>query len=142
MPSFLARGRSERNCASDELMSDTLGIDLGTSSIKVGRFDRTGRYVASAVRAYHDTVQHMVPYDRIWQAICDATRELIAAPSDRPPIIAVGVASQSNSFAVVNDHGRPIARESLFLREKVKQREERPSSFISVVVYRLTDPLG
>jgi len=86
-------------------MSDTLGIDLGTSSIKVARFDAGGEMTALATRPFHQPDEHEVPFDRIWNTLVDAIREVARSHAN---IAAVGLSSQTNSFAPIDHDSQPL----------------------------------
>ena len=86
-------------------MSDTLGIDLGTSSIKVARFDAAGQMTALAARPFHESNEHDVPFDRIWHALTEAIREVAGSQAD---IAAIGLSSQTNSFALIDRDHQPL----------------------------------
>ncbi len=90
-------------------MSDYLGIDLGTSAIKVGRFTPDGEMTASASLAYHAPSEHNVPFDRIWTALCDATREVLAGSDSPDGVAGIGISSQTNSFALVDASGEVLS---------------------------------
>jgi xylulokinase len=85
-------------------MSTTLGIDLGTSSIKVARFDAAGEMIALASRPFHEPTEHDVPFDRIWDVLTEAVREVTSSGQD---IAAVGLSSQTNSFALIDARNLP-----------------------------------
>lgn len=86
-------------------MSDTLGIDLGTSSIKVARFDAGGEMTALATRSFHQPDEHDVPFDRIWNTLVDAIREVARSQAN---ITAIGLSSQTNSFAPIDRDSQPL----------------------------------
>jgi len=90
-------------------MTDTLGVDLGTSAIKIARFDEHGELIACVSRPYRRPQEHEVAFERIWSALADGARELITLTPDRPPVAAIGLASQTNSFALLAPDQRPLS---------------------------------
>lgn len=102
-------------------MSDTLGIDLGTSSLKAGRFGRDGTMTMLVSRPYHAPGAHEVPFDQVWHALCDATHELLAATSGEPPIVGIGIASQTNSFLLIDKRSGPITPVFLWTGDVAKE---------------------
>lgn len=108
-------------------MTDTLGIDLGTTAIKIGRFDPDGRVVRIVARAYHDPSEHDVPPERIWQALTDATSELIGATHERGPIVGIGLASQTNSFLLLNEQSEPLTPVHLWTSSFADRQAEQIS---------------
>ncbi|MBV9545138.1 MAG: hypothetical protein JOY61_12275 [Chloroflexi bacterium] len=87
-----------------------LGIDLGTSSVKVGVFAPDGELLSFARRAYEPSA-HATQADPEdwWSATASATRE---AMSDLDPrhINALCVGGQGPTLVLVDDVGRPIRR--------------------------------
>ncbi|TFD79663.1 xylulokinase, partial [Cryobacterium fucosi] len=87
-----------------------LGIDLGTSSVKVALFDPAGRRLAGARAAY--------PLDAPrpgwaetnprawWAAVCAAVREVTAA-SERN-VGAIGLSGQMHGLVLVDGRGDPV----------------------------------
>ena len=89
-------------------MSDTLGIDLGTSAIKIGRFDKNNDPVAIVSRDYHKADEHEVDSEAFWNALVDGVRELTISTQSRPPIAGIGLSSQTNSFLLLDSDHRPV----------------------------------
>jgi xylulokinase len=89
-------------------MSDVMGIDLGTTAIKVARFSRDRDMICCAARSYHEPGEHELPLERVWQAIVDAAREVVAASAARPVVAGIGLCSQTNSFALVGRDGESL----------------------------------
>jgi xylulokinase len=92
------------------MMSEVLlGIDAGTSSVKVGAFSRNGTLVAKARRP----TQVMTPAPRraeidleeYWRATIEAIRE-VADKSVR--IAGIGIASTCPTLVVLDADGRPL----------------------------------
>ncbi len=94
-------------------MADTLGIDLGTTAIKVGRFDARGMPIALASRRYHVPDEHAIPVERVLDAVQEVLREVMQTTREREAPAGIGIASQVNSFALIDEHGRPLS--DLFL---------------------------
>ena len=86
-------------------MSDTIGIDLGTTTLKVARLDSCGRLIVSCARHYHEPHEHEVDFDRVFGVLADAMRELMAGTRERPAVVGVGLSSQTNSFALLDEDG-------------------------------------
>lgn len=94
-------------------MASALGIDVGTTNVKVGLVDGRGRLVARASRALesHATGDEVVQdAERLWRAVVDASREVAGlAPEVAADVGAVGVASQYSSIVPVDAAGIPVA---------------------------------
>jgi xylulokinase len=95
-----------------------LGIDIGTSALKVAAFDETGTVLAQAAASYpvlHPTPGFAEQDARTWWgAVCAALRTLWAtvSPAD---IAAVGVAGQGWSPVLLDKHGDVLAPTPLWL---------------------------
>ncbi|WP_166788566.1 FGGY family carbohydrate kinase [Cryobacterium sp. HLT2-28] len=87
-----------------------LGIDLGTSSVKVALFDADGRRLAGAQAAYPLDAPHPgwaeTSPDAWWAAVCAAVREVTAA-ADRD-VGAVGLSGQMHGLVLVDGRGAPV----------------------------------
>ncbi len=90
-----------------------LGIDLGTTGIKVGLFDESGQMAAAATREIHlDTPAPgfaEFDADAYVGLAFDAVREALATPGiDATSVRAVGFSSQAQTFVVLGKDGRPL----------------------------------
>jgi len=97
-------------------MSDELyvGIDLGTQSVKVGVFDRSGSVEASGSRpltSLRDGPRHEQDPREWISATSDALAEAIGtvAPERRESIAGVAVCGTSGTLALVDVRGRPAS---------------------------------
>ena len=90
-----------------------IGIDLGTSSVKVVIVDRTdGRLLGAASASYPiDRPQpghaEQAP-ERWWRATIDAARRALAN-ADHPPIDAIGLSGQMHGTVLIDRALRPLA---------------------------------
>ncbi len=88
-------------------MSAAIGIDVGTTNVKVALVRDDGALLASAHRplttAYDGDTAEQDP-DAMWAQVTDAVREV--ASED---VIAVGVCTQYSSVVPINAQGRPVA---------------------------------
>ena len=93
------------------LPAELLGVDLGTSSVKVGVFAVDGRLLAFARRAYSEqtVVGELAEQDpeRWWIATAEALREA-ASDLDLHQIRAVCVGGQGPTLVLVDADGRPV----------------------------------
>jgi xylulokinase len=87
-----------------------LGIDLGTSSVKVVALGADGRPLAEAVAAYDVTVPNggwaEGDPDAWWQATAAATRECLRDVSPAPA--AIGLSGQMHGVVLTGDAGRAL----------------------------------
>lgn len=94
-------------------MSYLLGIDLGTSSVKVALVDvDTLQAIADADAEY--PIQHPQAHyaeqdpDAWWRATVKATREVLATV-DTPEILAIGLSGQMHGFVPLGNNHQPLA---------------------------------
>jgi len=90
-----------------------LGLDLGTSAVKVGLFDAEGHLLCRARRTYSVYTPHpgwaeQEP-EEWWAATCDALQEALAEV-DTSRIAAVGLSGQSPSQVLVAADSTPLGR--------------------------------
>lgn len=93
-------------------MPVVLGVDVGTSRVKVAAYDERGRQRAAAAR---DLRRIEVPPDRVEQeprelldAVAQATREVAAATGDDVAAVACGTAM--HSLLALDARDRPLTR--------------------------------
>jgi len=95
-------------------MSDLLlGVDLGTSGVKVGLFDRVGHRLTLTRRAYplhapHSGWAEQEPGDW-WAATCSACREALDG-ADPSQVVAMGLTGQTPGHVMVTAKGEPLGR--------------------------------
>jgi len=116
-----------------------LGLDLGTSAVKVGLFDVEGNLLRRARRAYplytpHPGWTEQEP-EEWWAATCDALREALAGV-DAGRVAGVGLSGQAPSQVLVAADGTPLGRaivwsdrraaaEAAWLAERVTPEQAR-----------------
>ena len=113
-----------------------IGIDLGTSSVKVIALDLSGTVVGRATAAYPISVPAPGRAEQDprhwWQATCTALRTLLASPAVAGRLIAgVGVTGQMHGLVLVDRHGAPV-------RDAVIWPDQRATDDVR----RLTQELG
>jgi len=94
-------------------MSLLIGLDIGTTAVKAGIFESTGRMLAVVGQEYR--ISHPAP-DRAeidaeiyWTATAAAVqRALGAAGVDPARVAAMAVSSQGETVVAVDAHGRPL----------------------------------
>jgi xylulokinase len=90
-----------------------VGLDLGTSAIKVGLFDEAGQLLRLARRGYrlytpHPSWAEQEPMEW-WEATCAALCEVLDA-ADVGWIAAVGLSGQTPGHVLVTANGRSLGR--------------------------------
>ncbi|MFM8237472.1 MAG: FGGY-family carbohydrate kinase [Actinomycetota bacterium] len=94
-------------------MAHALGIDLGTTNVKVALVTDDGRLVAGAHRPLV-TDRHGESAEQdaeaTWSAVVDAVRQVTAAaPDAAAAVVAIGICSQYSSIVAVDADARPVA---------------------------------
>src|SRR5437660_1813422 len=88
-----------------------VGVDLGTSGVKVVVLSATGEPIAAAKRTYE--VRRPFPGAaeadpaEWWQATCSATSEAVTAAGD-PAVAAVGLDGQMHGVVLADAGGDPV----------------------------------
>ena len=116
-----------------------LGLDLGTSAVKVGLFDAAGNLLRRASRSYllytsRPGWAEQEP-EEWWAAACDALREALAEV-DAGRVVAVGLSGQAPSQVLVASDGASLGRaivwsdcrataEAAWLAERVTPEQAR-----------------
>jgi xylulokinase len=106
-----------------------LGLDLGTTNVKVVAVDDDGRIVADGsapVQRYY-TPDGGVEQDieEIWDALVHAVRPVVAQLDDPAQIHAIGVSSQGGSLQLLDNEKKPLGRVISWLDGRGKQFNEQ-----------------
>lgn len=101
-------------------MTAYLGIDLGTTSVRVGVFAAEGRLLAmeSAALVTHHEGPGRAEQDATtwWPAVCDATRRAVVASGLRVgEIAAIGLSATSSTVVLLDSRDRPLVPAVLWM---------------------------
>ena len=96
-----------------------MGVDAGTTKLKLMLYDNSLREIGSASR---DTVIYMpengaseIDMDELWQSLCDAAQELCRAyPDAMAALRCIGVTGQGDGLWPLDENGRPACRAILW----------------------------
>ena len=131
-------------------MKMLVGLDLGTSAVKVGLFDVAGRplHLARASYPLYTPQLRWVEQEPMdwWEAACAALRETLARV-DSDQVVALGLSGQTPGHVLVTADGMPLGRaiiwsdqrasaEAAWLAEHITPEQARQwtgSSFIADV---------
>ena len=108
-----------------------LGIDIGTTSVKVLLIDGAGGIAAQATRA-HDLVSPRAGWaeedaDIWWQNAADCVREIAAAaPKQLARLAAIGVSGMVPALVLLDAAGRPV-------RATIQQNDARATAEIEEI---------
>ena len=135
-----ARPRVEREdpCAS------TIGLDVGTTSVKAGLLAEDGRMIAVAGEEY--SLRHPAPdraeldAETYWTAAVSAVRRALAAGDVEPAdVAAIGVSSQGETVTPVDAAGAPVGPAQVWLDNRgLAEAREIEEAFGSAAIYDAT----
>ena len=101
-------------------MTALLGIDVGTTSLKVILYDLDGNVLGSALKEYSlitpgvDAAE--VDAETYWSACCAAIRSALAANGLAPAeVAALSISSQGETIIPLDEHGKPLRRAIVWL---------------------------
>jgi xylulokinase len=128
-------------------MALLIGLDIGTTSVKVGVFDASGRQLAAIGREYR--IAHPAPdraeldAETYWtatvEAVCEALAVVRTAGSHAADVVAVGVSSQGETVVPVDAGGRPLAPAMVWLDNRATaEARELAERFDDATVYDRT----
>ncbi|MBL4767496.1 MAG: xylulokinase [Rhodobacteraceae bacterium] len=106
----------------------SLGIDLGTSAVKVLALCANGAVAAKASRPYPTHRPNLgwaeQSPDDWWSAVCSACQDIITQTNE-PKIIAVGLCGQLNGFVMLDHADHPLQNAVIWLdrRAEAETRE-------------------
>lgn len=121
-----------------------LGIDLGTSGVKVVLWDELGGIAARASREYRITVRHSgwAEADPLvwWRAVRDAVLEVTSTA--HAEVVGVGVAGQMHGMVMVDGDGLPVRAAMLWPDERAGREAERWRALATELRERLANPIA
>lgn len=129
----------------------SLGIDVGSTNVKVALVDADGQLHAAASRGLrtrqHGQVAEQDP-EEIWGAVRDAVREVTAAhPSMAAQVVSIGVCSQYSSLVAVDDDATAVSPVLMYTDQRGTDRcwelmGEDPDAFDVWVERHGIPPIG
>jgi len=118
-----------------------LGVDLGTTRLKVGVFDAQGELQALAGRDLPrprspapDEAE--LPIATYWNLFRSALAEMLAhVPSAGKRVAGVGICSQAQTFACFDEKGRPLAPALLWTDARAQDEARRLAEHLPGALY-------
>lgn len=107
-------------------MKYLLGVDLGTTAVKVGLFDSQARKICSSTQEYRlITESHFVVEQEVsvyWDAFKAGLREVLAESrlSGRE-ILALSVSAQGETMVFLDEAGRPLSRAIVWMDNRAQE---------------------
>ncbi|QYM74974.1 FGGY-family carbohydrate kinase [Leucobacter luti] len=106
-----------------------LGIDVGTSSVKVVATDLTGTLVADASKRYPTATNGAAAEQDAtawWDAVCELTQRVVAERT----VLAVAVTAQAPTFVPVDAHGAPTSSALTWLDRRASAEAARIAELV------------
>ena len=121
-----------------------VGLDIGTTAVKAGIFESTGRMLAVAGQEYR--IAHPAPdraeldAETYWTATVSAIRRAMGAAGVDPARVAsLAVSSQGETVVAVDAHGRPLGPAIVWLDNRaLAEARELAGQFGEAAVYDRT----
>jgi xylulokinase len=125
-------------------MALLVGLDIGTTAVKAGIYESTGRVLSVAAQEYQ--IAHPGPdraeldAETYWTATVTAIRRAIgAAGVDPARVSSLAVSSQGETVVAVDAHGRPLGPAIVWLDNRtLAEARELAGQFGDAVVYERT----
>jgi xylulokinase len=123
--------------------SALLGIDLGTSSVKVILMSTDGEVFAKAAEAY--AITHPVSGwaetdpDHWWTAVCAATNAVLSARPELE-VVGIGLSGQMHGVVTVDERGRPTRNAVLWADTRAQTQMAAYNQLPDVIRARLANP--
>ncbi len=110
-------------------MAALMGLDLGTTAVKVGIFDgESGEPLGVARAEYSPVAPHpgWVELDagEYWRATVEATR-MALSHSGGPEVLGIGLSSQGQTFLPLDAGGRPLRSAIVWLDTRAEDQARR-----------------
>jgi len=106
-----------------------MGVDLGTTAVKVGLFDAATGRAAAVTRREYSIVSPApgwleLPVETYWQATVAATREAIEEAGG-PTVLGIGLSSQGQTFVPLDDRHQPLRPAIVWLDTRAQDQAEQ-----------------
>jgi xylulokinase len=117
-----------------------MGIDLGTTGVKVGLFDAdSGKALAISRREYQATSPTPrwleLDVETYWHATVEATRQAVGA-ADKPHVLAIGLSSQGQTFVPLDQRFRPLRPAIVWLDTRAEEQARQLRDSLDLEEYR------
>jgi len=119
------------------------GIDIGTSAVKAGLFDLSGRQLAGAYQEYclessqPDRVE--VDPEIYWEKAREALMALLRSGTSPAEVAAIGITSQGETLITLDQTGKPTGKAIVWLDTRaIEQAREIQARFGLDRIYRVT----
>ncbi|MEA3401588.1 MAG: FGGY family carbohydrate kinase [Armatimonadota bacterium] len=106
-----------------------MGLDLGTTAVKVGIFDADSGEPLGVARSEYSPHSPRAGWveleaEEYWRATVEATRAAMAA-ADRPRVLGIGLSSQGQTFLPLDGEARPLRPAIVWLDTRAEDEARR-----------------
>lgn len=125
-------------------MKYLIGLDLGTTAIKTGLIDETGKTVASNTQEY----ELLKPYPQwveqdinvYWEAFTASLKAVLEkAGIEREKIVGLSISAQGETLVPIDREGKPLRKAIVWMDNRAQEEaEELRDQFTDPVIHRVT----
>ena len=125
-------------------MEILIGLDLGTTAMKVAAFDKKGKLLAVSTQEYDlitPSVNVVEEAEEVyWKAFCDGIADLKAQhPFGKDDRMALGISAQGETLFFVDEHGKSLRNAIVWMDNRAgEEAKELESIFSNETCYRVT----
>ena len=106
-----------------------LGVDLGTTAIKIGIFDLKGKKVAVTTEDYDlltpAPLQVEYPAEKYWDAFKDGLHRLVEKSGvDAKQILSLSISAQGETMVFLDDNGEPLHNFIVWLDNRAQEESD------------------
>jgi len=110
-------------------MNYILGVDLGTTALKVSLFDEEGKLLALPTKEYKlltpTTLAVELEIGTYWNAFKEGIAEVLKLTKISPEKIkALGISAQGETLILVDKDGKPLRNAIVWLTIELKRRQK------------------
>jgi len=114
-----------------------LGVDLGTSGVRMGLFDRSGRLLAETSLAYRPEAPKpgwsQIAPDLLWESVCRCAKDLRAGHNDLlGRVVSVGTSTMYPVLVLLDEHDKPVCPAILYNDTRSTAEAEHLSRVVGV----------
>jgi xylulokinase len=124
-------------------MKFLLALDIGTTSVKAGLFQRDGRCLATALQEYTlistSSERAELEPSTYWSAACKTIRQVVTQSNVKPEDISgLAVSSQGETTIVLDADGKPLRNAMVWLDNRAVEQAKKLKAELGDDVYERT----
>ena len=125
-------------------MDYVLGVDLGTTAVKVALFDRNGRAAAACTREYSlSTPSPLIvelEVELYWRAFREGVVRVMADAGVAPQVVrCLGISAQGETLIAVDRNGQALRRAIVWMDNRAQQESDwLAGHFTNETIHRVT----